>query len=145
MSYLMRIFWLISLLFFVSGCSGYKVACCFDSDISDENLQDIRDRCDLKIGNSIRLNLVDGTQADGVVHSFSSREITLAAKGENLKPRSYPTAEILSVEKETSYTAYKTAALILILTGIIVGGAMAISNTDVGWGTDVDLVSFGGD
>ena len=145
MSYLMRIFWQITLLFFVSGCSGYKVACCFDSVVSDENVQDIQDRCDLKIGNSIRLNLVDGTRADGVIHSFSSREITLAAKDKNLKPRSYSTAEILSVEKETSYTAYRTAALILILTGIIVGGATLISNTDLGWGTDVDLVSIGGD
>ena len=142
MSRLLRIFWLITLLFFVSGCSGYKVACSIDSDVPGEDIQDLLENCDLQTGKKIRLNLVDGTRADGVIHSFSSLEITLDAKDKNLKPQSYSTAEIVSIEKENSYTAYRTVALILILTGIIVGGAIAISNADLGWDTDVPLVRF---
>jgi len=142
MSHMMRIFWLITLLFFVSGCSGYQVACCIDSDVPGEDVQDLLEKCDLKTGKNIRLNLVDGTRVDGVVQSFSSSEITLAAEDKNHEPQSYSTAEIVSIEKVNSYTAYRTAALILILTGIIVGGAIAISNADLGWDTDVSLVRF---
>ena len=142
MSYLLRIFWLITLMFFVSGCSGYKVACCIDSDVPGEDVQDILENCDLQTGKNIRLNLVDGTRVDGVVQSFSSSEITLAAEDKNHEPQSYSTAEIVSIEKEDSYVAVKTVALILLLTGIIVGGAHAISNADLGWDTDVPLVRF---
>ena len=142
MSYLLRIFWLITLIFFAAGCSGYKVACCIDSDVPGEDVQDILENCDLQTGKNIRLNLVDGTRVDGVVQSFSSSEITLAAEDKNHEPQRYSTAEIVSIEKEDSYVAVKTVALILLLTGIIVGGAHAISNADLGWDTDVSLIRF---
>ena len=139
MSNLMRIFWLIALLIFVSGCSGFKVACQIGSDVPGEVDQDI---CDLKTGEKIRLNLVDGTRVDGVIQSFSCREIILAAEAKNLEARSYSTAEIFSIEEENSYTAFKITALAMVLTGVVVGGAAYLSNADLGWDTDVQLVSF---
>ena len=140
MSNLMRIFWLIALLIFVSGCSGFKVACQIGSDVPGEVDQDI---CDLKTGEKIRLNLVDGTRVDGVIQSFSCREIILAAEAKNLEARSYSTAEIFSIEEENSYTAFKITALALVLTGIVVGGAAYLSNADLGMDTDFQFMSFG--
>jgi len=140
MSNLMRIFWLIALLIFVSGCSGFKVACQMGSDVPGEVDQDI---CDLKTGEKIRLNLVDGTRVDGVIQSLSPHEITLAAEAKNLEAQSYSTAEIFSIEEENSYTTFKITALALVLTGVVVGGAAYLSNADLGWDNDVQLVSFG--
>ncbi len=108
MSNLMRIFWLIALLFFTTGCSGYQVACYTRTEGSLEPGQGVGETCDLKPGDQVKVTLVDGNQAEGVVQIISSSEIVLDAQGNNPQPRGYSIAQVQSIMKKPSKSKSNT-------------------------------------
>ena len=104
----MRFFWLIALMFFTTGCSGYQVACYTRTEGSIEPGQDVEETCDLKPGDQVKVTLVDGNQAEGVVQIISSSEIVLDAKGNNLQPRGYSIDQVQSIMKNPSKSKSNT-------------------------------------
>jgi len=108
MSYVMRIFWLITLLFFAAGCSGYQVACYTRTEGSLEPAQDAWEICDLKPGDKVRVTLEGGEQTDGVVQIISSTEIVLDAKGNNPQSRGYSIDQVQSIMKSSSGSKSKS-------------------------------------
>ncbi|MCK9995782.1 MAG: hypothetical protein KAH56_05835 [Candidatus Krumholzibacteria bacterium] len=105
---IMRFFWLVSLLFFGAGCSGYQVACYTRTEGSLEPGQEVGETCDLKPGDKVRITLVDGEQAEGIVQVISSSEIVLEAKGNNLQPRGYSMDQVQSIMKNSSKSKSNT-------------------------------------
>lgn len=103
-----RFFWLIALMFFTTGCSGYQVACYTRTEGSLGPGQDVGEICDLKPGDHVRVTLVDGEQAEGVVQIISSSEIVLEAKGNNLQPRGYSMDQVQSIMKNSSKSRSNT-------------------------------------
>ena len=108
MSNLMRIFWLIALMFFTTGCSGYQVACYTRTEGSLKPGQDVEETCDLKPGDQVKVTLVDGNQAEGVVQIISSSEIVLDAQGNNPQTRGYSIDQVQSIMKNPSKSKSNT-------------------------------------
>jgi hypothetical protein len=133
MSYLMRIFWLITLLFFVSGCSGYKVACNFQSEASKGTNQTIGKFCNLESGEKVRINLVEGDQVEGTIQIIFRDEIFLETKGDSFRPRGYTTDQIQSIEKQSTKSK-KVVGTILGVVGLVVLGIIILAT-----GAEVDL------
>ena len=104
----MRFFWMIALMFFTTGCSGYQVACYTRTEGSLEPGQDVGETCDLKPGDQVEVTLVDGNQAEGVVQIISSSEIVLDAQGKNPQPRGYSIAQVQSIRKKPSKSKSNT-------------------------------------
>ena len=129
MSYLLRIFWLIALLFFVSGCSGYKVVCFPGREGALEAGQEGMETCNIKPGDQVRVILVDGGQAEGIVQIISSSEIVLDAKGKNLQPRGYSMDQVYSIEKGPIGGAPSTNTIVIMgVIALIVGGVILASS-----------------
>lgn len=119
MSYPLRIFWLITLLFFVSGCSCYKVACNFQSEASKSTNQTIGKFCNLERGEKVRINLVDGERVEGKIQIIFRDEIFLESEDDGLRPRGYKTDKILSIEKQ-SLSIQKAGLTVLKVVGIVI-------------------------
>ena len=119
MSYLLRIFWLITLMFFVSGCSGYKVACNFQSEAAEGSNQTISKFCNLESGEKVRINLVDGKRVEGKIQIIFRDEIFLEAKDDGFRPQGYTTDQILSIEKQ-SLSVQKAGLTVLKVVGIVI-------------------------
>ena len=96
---ILRLFWLVSLSIFLSGCSGFGVAGFSRPDRSFGTGQKIGTIWDLKPGDQAILELVDGRQIQGVVQFTSPFEILLDPEGNSLQPRGFTTAEIFSIKK----------------------------------------------
>ena len=125
MSYLLRIFWLIAISIFVSGCSGYRVACFPTSDGSLMAGQDGEEICNLKPGDNVLVILVDGEQAEGVIQVISPSEIVLDAKGKNLQPRGYSMDQIYSIEEGSTGGDSTTEAIIVVgIFTLVIGGVI---------------------
>ena len=73
-----------------------------------EPAQDAGEICDLKPGDKVRVTLVGGEQADGVVQIISSTEIVLDAKGNNPQPRGYSIDQVQSIMKSSSRSKSKS-------------------------------------
>ena len=129
MSSLLRIFWLITLLFFVSGCSGYQTACFVRSEEPLDPGQDVEQICDLKPGDKVRVILVDGEQAEGVVQIISSSEIVLEAQGNNLQPRGFSIDQVYSIETGSTGGGNSTTTTLLVVGGLVlIVGAVILAN-----------------
>lgn len=106
MSYFLRIFWMITLLVFVSGCSGYQVACRSLSEVPDEtdlNMDpETEEICDLEIGENIRINLLDGEQIVGDIQFISPHEIVVNDEDNYFLPRTFTAAQISLIERPSS-------------------------------------------
>jgi hypothetical protein len=119
----MRVIWVTSLMFFLSGCSGYKTVCTTDNEPGFVTT------CPLEPGDKVRITLKDGDRISGEVRSLSDRAIVLADDPEAGNPRFVPVANILSVEKETSYRKQKAVGLVLVLGAVVVAGVIIANNT----------------
>ncbi len=129
MSYFLRIFWLITLSIFVSGCSGYKVACFPGREGALKAGQDGKETCDIKPGDQVRVILVDGEQAEGIVQIISSSEIVLDARGKNLQPRGYSMDQVYSIEKGSKGGAPSASTIVIVgVVALIVGGVILASS-----------------
>lgn len=105
---IMRFFWMIALMFFAAGCSGYRTASYTRSGGSAEPGRDAGEIWDLKPGDKVRVTLVGGEQADGVVQIISSSEIVLDAEGNSLQPRGYAMDQVQSIMVKPSHSKSKT-------------------------------------
>lgn len=105
---IMKLFWLITLMFFTAGCSGYNVACYTRSEEPLEPGQDVREICDLKPGDKVRVTLVDGEQVEGTVQIISASEIVFNSIGNDLQPRGYSIDQIQSIMKSSSRSKSKS-------------------------------------
>jgi small nuclear ribonucleoprotein (snRNP)-like protein len=127
MSMAMRMLWLVTLMFFTAGCSGYRVACKPKSDVPGDLDQYVREFCGLKPDDKVRINLVDGEKVDGVIQSVSSQDIVLIPDANKDNPLSFASSEILSIEEKKSYTVYKIVGVVL-LAGIVFAGVQAVES-----------------
>ena len=128
MSCQLRIFWLMSLLVFLSGCSGYRSACStIDQDFKHAD-GDSLSACHLEIGDQIRINLVDGNRIAGKIQALTPREITLKGESGRNNTSVIPVPEILSIEKKASYTTTRAVGLVLVLGALVVGGVAIAKN-----------------
>ena len=126
MSHPMRIFWLITLIFFTAGCSGYQVACYTRTEGALEPGQGPGEICDLNPGDNVRLVLVDGIQVRGKVMTISSKELVLEQEDQSKPFQVYSSDQIYSIETESSGGGNSTATSLLVVGGIvlIVGAAI---------------------
>ena len=123
----LRLFWLIVLLNFVSGCSGYHTACHSLSEVEAKGGEEFGMDYDLKLGEKVRINLVDGNQAEGVIQSITSREIVLDAEGKNLQPRVFSVDQVQSIERPSGSSSSIVTA-IMNAGGILIAFAVGIAN-----------------
>ena len=123
---LIKLFWSVSLLIFLSGCSGFGVVGFSRPDPSFGSDQVIGTIWDLKVGDSAILELVDGTQVEGIVKFNSPFEIVLEAEANSLQPRGFTTGQILSIQKKSALPP-GTKTDILKVAGILLIGGLAVS------------------
>lgn len=123
---LIKLFWSVSLLIFLSGCSGFGVVGFSRPDQSFGHDQEIGTIWDLKAGDRAILELVDGTQVEGIVQFNSPFEVVLDAEANSLQPRGYTTGQILSIQKKSALPD-GTKADILKVAGILLIGGLAVS------------------
>ena len=123
---ILRLFWLVSLSIFLSGCSGFGVAGFSRPGASLGTGKVIGTTWDLKPGDEAILELVDGRQVHGVVQLNSPFEIVLDAEGNSLQPRGFTTAEIFSIKKKSALPS-GTKTDILKVAGILIIGGFAVS------------------
>ena len=98
----LRIFWLISLLFFAAGCSNYQSACYTISDDPSEIDDLIWDSCRLRQGEKVRITLVTGEKIVGKVARISSEWIMLDDGIEKEGTLLYTPSQVVSIEKGLS-------------------------------------------
>ena len=130
----MRFFWMIALMFFTTGCSGYRVVGNSLPEVSREEPRDSEDAAIIEPGNHVRLTLVDGTQVQGTVELISSHEIVLDPQGQSEQPRGYSADQIQSIEQKpidgpsTTTTVLVIGGMALIAGGAILAKAMSELN-----------------
>ena len=123
---LIKFFWSVTLMIFLSGCSGFGVVGFSRPDPSFGNDQEIGTIWDLKAGDRAILELVDGSQVEGIVKFNSPFEIVLDAEANTLQPRGYTTGQILSVQKKAALPS-GTKTNVLKVAGILLIGGLAVS------------------
>ena len=123
---LIKLFWSVSLLIFLSGCSGFGVVGFSRPDPSFGSDQVIGSIWDLKAGDRAILELVDGTQVEGIVKFNSPFEIVLDAEANSLQPRGFTTGQILSIQKKSALPP-GTETDILKVVGILLIGGLVVS------------------
>jgi hypothetical protein len=128
MSMFMRYFWLVTLVFFVGGCSSYKLVTF--PRIEDESGKAVGWDFSLNEGDKVKITLIDNSKVQGRIMAISHEALTLEPKhytkytkyNENLTgdylPRVVLADKIQAVEKQSA-SGTKTA---LLATGIILGG-----------------------
>jgi hypothetical protein len=75
MSTVMRFFWLVTLGFFVGGCSSYRVVS--PPRIEDEAERAVGWESSVKVGDDVRITLTDNGKVEGRIMSISSEALTL--------------------------------------------------------------------
>ena len=128
MSYQLRIFWLMSLLVFLSGCSGYRSACSTRDQDFRQAEGDSLSACNLETGDRIRINLQDGKRIAGEIQALTPGEITLKSESGRNNTSVIPVPDILSIEKKSSYTTFRAVGLVVVLGAVVVGGVAIVQN-----------------
>ena len=78
MSTLMRIFWLVTLVFFGGGCSSYRVVS--PPRIEDETEMAVGWESSVKVGEKVRITLTNDDKVEGKIMEISSEALTLEPK-----------------------------------------------------------------
>lgn len=118
---LSRIFWLIALMFFTAGCSGYRTICQTSSNPPRIFGTTPQEPCNIEQGDLVRLTLIDGELVEGTVELISAQEIVLDPAGGSLQPRGYSPDQIQTIER--LYRGLYRPGTVLV----IVGGVLVIS------------------
>ena len=121
MSSFARIFWLVVLLFFVSGCATYKGAVLPGQAVAAQGGKS--SDTVVQKGMAIRVTLVDGTNIAGDVIRVSELELVVGTFGNyGLERRTIASSDIHAIEVEkysrTEETIAKSAAIVVVV-GII--------------------------
>lgn len=119
-----RLFWMMSLMFFLGGCSGYQTVCTPETGTEGG----FATATGLEQGDKVRVNLVTGESITGEVVSVSDLVLVVKDQSDHPEPRHLSVSGIRSVESEDSYTEWRAAGLVLALGLIVVGGSIILDN-----------------
>lgn len=129
----MRIFWLISLVIFTAGCSGYRTTYYPNLDMQEDMEEDLVEvteqpspgTCPFEPGDDVVVTLLNGEQTEGKVELISSEEIVLNCDERSLQPRGYSMDQVHSIQKSHE-TSSGAGAIIGVTLGVVfVGGIIA--------------------
>lgn len=118
----LRVFWILTLLIFAAGCSTYQVAALPRYGEQGPELE--REEELAKVGDTVKIRLVDGPVVHGRVQAISAEELTLypllsaAGNPYKLPPRTIPAEKVRVIE------LYKANLTKSILLGVIVAGSL---------------------
>jgi hypothetical protein len=126
----LRIFWLIALVFFTTGCSGYRGICYTRSDVPGLVDPELPGKCDIWPGDNVVLILVDGEKVEGKVKLVSAHEIVLNHEGLSIQPRGYAADRIQPIEITPDSPPSGGTTLIVIGALLVVGGAILYAETE---------------
>lgn len=124
----MRLFWLVALMFFATGCSGYRTIGHSLPDLTRDLDPEVGGDLQLRKGDEVRLQLVDGKQDIGIVRSVSSRAIVLEADSRGDPSREYSAAEIQAIEAPSRGDPFLVVGLVSLV--FVMG--YALTHMDVG-------------
>jgi hypothetical protein len=122
-----RIIGLITLLIFVSGCSGYRAICFPNSDGQKEMHKSPLESSTIQSGDHVVIILTDGKKAEGKVRFISPQGIILTHDGRTLHPRGFPMKEVYSIER-TDAGAKAITAMVGVTAGILIAGGLIAYN-----------------
>jgi hypothetical protein len=127
-----KIFWLLSLAFFATGCSGYRVVHHSQPDLGADSAARDGISGDLKKGDLVRLRLTDGQEISGALYAVTPEGVELGVSDEFTKTEVIPVSTIESVAKKEIDGA-ATAITVLALFGSIALVAHAVQSSDLGF------------
>jgi len=125
----LRIFWLVALVFFTAGCSGYRGPCYTRSDLPGEVDLVFPGTCEIEPGDNVVLILVDGEKVEGKVALISAHEIVLNPDGLSIQPRGYAADRIQSIEINSQSSPSEGTILFVVGALLVVGGVILYSAT----------------
>jgi hypothetical protein len=131
----MRIFWLISLVIFTAGCSGYRTTYYpnldmqenMEEDMVEDTEQPWPETCPFEPGDNVVVTLLNGEQTEGKVELISSEEIVLNRDERSLQPRGYAMDQVHSIQKKNE-TSPDAGAIIGVTLGLVVAGGIIAAN-----------------
>ena len=132
----MRIFWLAVLLIFTAGCSTYKMASM--PGVATETNQGTTEKCQVKVGDQVRITLKDGSEQKGKILEISGDRMLLEpkhtgpAKAPEPPPVWFDGHEIQSLEKSEFQEGKTLLMFTAVLVGFVVLG-LAMSDSEWEW------------
>ena len=130
----MRVFWLITLLFLLTGCSGNRIVCHSLSELSPDNYSEFSGSCDIAPGDDVLVKLTDGKTVAGTIKVLSSSRLVLENPDDESPPRMILADEILSIESKQVDTP-KTLlgfGVIAVMIGVV---AYSVANMSMRFGS----------
>jgi hypothetical protein len=124
-----RLFWMIALLFFLGGCSSYRVVGTSLEEVAPPPLPETGTKDGLRENDIVRLTLVDGEMVEGRVMLISAEEIVLNPQEESAQPRGYFASQIESIEMKSGGGGSAEVAVAVTAGVLIVGGVILYSET----------------
>jgi hypothetical protein len=143
MSTAMRLYWLVTLVFFAGGCSSYKLAPY--PGIEDEAEMAVELEYKVEVGDKVKITMTDGNQFKGKVMEISSDAITLEPQRRSIyeknkygegQPRVIKADRIQTLEMRVG-SGGKTTLLVF---GIVAGTIALIA---IGFAASGGMGSFG--
>jgi hypothetical protein len=95
----LRIFWLVALLFFTAGCSGFQPACFTGEEGINEYDMSMLEDCHLQAGERVKITTTLGTEEVGDIQRITDEWIVLAPTSDLESPRLYTPSQILIIQK----------------------------------------------
>ena len=120
---------MIALLFFLGGCSGYRVVGTSLEEVAPPLHREVEVTERVKENDAVRLTMVGGEVVEGRVLLISSEEIVLDPQGESVQPRGYFSSQIESIEVKSDSEISSGTVAVLILGTVAVGGVILYSAT----------------
>lgn len=127
MSKLKRIFWLVSLLFFLGGCGGYRqVNLSGDGGGNEFGFAE-----EVKTGDRVRLLLMDGDIVEGLVEQFGETGIVLRPLEGDGPLLAVPFSEVKTVERHVGGSGERLGVFVLGFLLIVgISTAVWVNNPD---------------
>jgi hypothetical protein len=95
----LRIFWLVSLVFFTAGCSGFQPACFTGEEMGDEIATSLFEDCRLRAGDRVRITTTSGGKMVGDIQRITADWILIAPTSGSEPHQLYTPSQILMIEK----------------------------------------------
>ena len=133
MSRIMRLFWVVALLIFLGGCSGFRPLGSPRSEPKDP-CYDLMGS--LEVGDRVRLTLEDASTITGQVAGLTPDSLTMETDNEPRDLQEIPVCQIMILEKGNRGSSAGQAATIVLAVGlfaVVIAGA-AGSQADSDWG-----------
>jgi len=116
MSSPLRLFWLLSLLLFVSSCSGYRK---IGSEVNNEVGVAQEEVSSVKPGATVRISTKNGETLEGRVLEVTNNSIVLREDAEPHKHHEAQFVEIVKLEVKESRTIQSVVGVSVIVVGFL--------------------------